>query len=163
MSHYTIPGNLQVTVPDNLRLMTPFILAEQGDWFEREIHFVRRLLTPGMAVVDVGANFGLYTLTCAHLVGPQGRVWAYEPASFPRYCLASSIEANGLPQVQLIGKALSDHIGFGRLGIVPNSELSSLNEARQMGENGRKAVEEKYNWESEGKKFLAIYEKVVGE
>lgn len=34
-------------------------------------------------------------------------------------------------------------------------------EARQMGENGRKAVEERYNWESEGKKLLEIYEDLL--
>ena len=30
-------------------------------------------------------------------------------------------------------------------------------EARQMGENGRRAVLEKDNWETEGKKLLAVY------
>ncbi len=31
-------------------------------------------------------------------------------------------------------------------------------EARRMGENGRRAVEEKYNWETEGRKLLQLYE-----
>jgi len=31
-------------------------------------------------------------------------------------------------------------------------------EARSMGENGRKAVQENYNWEAEGKTLIAIYE-----
>jgi len=30
-------------------------------------------------------------------------------------------------------------------------------EAKKMGENGRKAVLEKYNWENESKKLLKIY------
>jgi len=34
-------------------------------------------------------------------------------------------------------------------------------EARQMGENGRRAVEEKYNWEKEGKKLLKLYEELL--
>jgi glycosyltransferase involved in cell wall biosynthesis len=34
-------------------------------------------------------------------------------------------------------------------------------EAMKMGENGRKAVLEKYNWESEGKKLLEVYAKVI--
>lgn len=33
-------------------------------------------------------------------------------------------------------------------------------EAKKMGENGRKAVLEKYNWENESKKLLKIYEKL---
>jgi len=31
---------------------------------------------------------------------------------------------------------------------------------KQMGENGRRAVEEKYNWERESKKLLTVYEKL---
>jgi len=34
-------------------------------------------------------------------------------------------------------------------------------EARKMGENGRKAVLEKYNWENESKKLLALYEDLL--
>ena len=34
-------------------------------------------------------------------------------------------------------------------------------EARKMGENGRKAVLEKYNWENESKKLLEIYEELL--
>jgi len=34
------------------------------------------------------------------------------------------------------------------------------NEAKKMGENGKKAVLEKYNWENESKKLLKIYEKL---
>ncbi|NER23858.1 MAG: glycosyltransferase family 4 protein [Symploca sp. SIO1C2] len=34
-------------------------------------------------------------------------------------------------------------------------------EAEQMGKNGRKAVEEKYNWEAEAKKLIALYEKLL--
>ncbi len=30
-----------------------------------------------------------------------------------------------------------------------------------MGENGRKAVEEKYNWEQEGIKLLKVYEELL--
>ncbi|MBE3128509.1 MAG: glycosyltransferase family 4 protein, partial [Actinobacteria bacterium] len=34
-------------------------------------------------------------------------------------------------------------------------------EARKMGENGRKAVLEKYNWENESKKLLKLYEEIL--
>ena len=34
-------------------------------------------------------------------------------------------------------------------------------EAKRMGENGRKAVLEKYNWENESKKLLQVYEKLI--
>jgi len=34
-------------------------------------------------------------------------------------------------------------------------------EARRMGENGKRAVKEKYNWEQEAKKLLAVYERLL--
>ena len=34
-------------------------------------------------------------------------------------------------------------------------------EEAKMGENGRKAVLEKYNWENESKKLLKIYEELA--
>jgi FkbM family methyltransferase len=132
---FSIPGGSSITVPDDIRLMTPFVLAEQGDWFEGEIHFIRRWLKPGMIVVDVGANYGLYTITCAQRVGRSGRVWAYEPASLPRSFLAQSVAKNGLDNVRIAEKALSDHEGSARLGIAANAELNSLNESGQSGEN----------------------------
>lgn len=41
--------------------------------------------------------------------------------------------------------------------LVDNPDL-----ARQMGENGRKAVQERYNWGQEEKKLLALYESLLG-
>ena len=39
--------------------------------------------------------------------------------------------------------------------------LEHPDEARKMGENGRKAVVVKYNWEKESKKLIAVYEKLL--
>jgi glycosyltransferase involved in cell wall biosynthesis len=39
--------------------------------------------------------------------------------------------------------------------------LEHPNEAKQMGENGRKAVEEKYNWELQEKKLIALYQELL--
>jgi len=41
--------------------------------------------------------------------------------------------------------------------------LEHSEEAKEMGENGRKAVEEKYNWETESKKLLQIYRELLQE
>jgi glycosyltransferase involved in cell wall biosynthesis len=40
--------------------------------------------------------------------------------------------------------------------------LSHPEEARRMGENGRRAVSERYNWEREKHKLLELYEEVLG-
>lgn len=131
---YAIPGDLNVIAPADLKLITPYVLAEQGDWFESEIHFVRRFLQPGMGVVDIGANFGLYTLTSARAVGPTGWVASFEPGSLPRGCLAQSLRLNALPQVTLHNQALSNRVGSARLGLADNSELNSLADTGPEGE-----------------------------
>lgn len=38
-----------------------------------------RVVRPGNVVFDVGANVGFYTLLASELVGPAGRVFAFEP------------------------------------------------------------------------------------
>jgi len=41
--------------------------------------FLSRYVTPGMTVIDIGANIGPYSLFLAELVGDQGQVLAFEP------------------------------------------------------------------------------------
>lgn len=49
-------------------------------WMGRdEAVLLRRLVRPGLHVIDVGANIGLYSLLLARLVGPSGSVLAFEP------------------------------------------------------------------------------------
>jgi protein O-GlcNAc transferase len=67
-----IVNDVHVTIPSSLQLMTPYVLHEQGDWFEDEIKFLRTFIKPGMGIIDIGANYGLYTLTIAKIVGDNG-------------------------------------------------------------------------------------------
>jgi len=39
--------------------------------------------------------------------------------------------------------------------------MEHVDEAKKMGENGRKAVIEKYNWENEGEKLLNLYMEIL--
>ena len=69
---FTIKNNISVIAPDSIGLMTPFVLQEQNDWFEDEMKFMRHFIKPGMKIIDIGANYGLYTLTIAKLAGESG-------------------------------------------------------------------------------------------
>lgn len=122
----TMAGDVRIAVPDALGLITSYVLCEQQDWFEDEIHFVRTLLSPSDRILDIGANYGTYTLSMARIVGDSGHVWAFEPATSTAAYLARSIELNGLRNVTLTQAALSDHAGRAQLGLHPNSELNSL-------------------------------------
>jgi FkbM family methyltransferase len=48
----------------------------------------------GMAVVDIGANIGYYTLLLSSLVGARGEVHAFEPAKEAFSLLGESVERN---------------------------------------------------------------------
>jgi FkbM family methyltransferase len=43
---------------------------------------IRRWLRPGMVALDIGANVGGHALPMADLVGPSGRVYAFEPTGW---------------------------------------------------------------------------------
>ncbi len=115
-----------IFVPPSLRFLSTYVLVEQEDWFEKEIRFVRALLHPGMRAIDVGANYGVYTLALAQAVGRGGAVWAFEPAEQTLALLRATVAVNELAQVTVCPVALSDHAGTGFLGVQTNSELNSL-------------------------------------
>jgi glycosyltransferase involved in cell wall biosynthesis len=82
--------------------------------------------------------------------------------------------ASGLPIVASnfpLWKQIVDDIGCG-LTVDPLNPIQIAealeyliehpDEANKMGNNGRKAVLEKYNWESESKKLLTVYESLLG-
>lgn len=128
-----LPGGLQIQVPDSLDLITPYVLLEQGDWFEDEIKFLRKILRSGEKIIDIGANYGTYTLTMARAVGEGGALWAFEPATSTAQCLRASIEANGFGHVVLEQCALSSAPGKARLALNANSELNAITKGAVAG------------------------------
>ena len=64
---------------------------------------------PNATVVDVGANVGYYTLLAARLVGPEGRVVAFEPNPVVRAQLERHVCDNGVQdRVSIEPTALAD-------------------------------------------------------
>ena len=73
-----------------------------GRYEPQETQLAMRLLRPGMLAVDVGANWGYFTLLCAHLVGSSGRVIALEPHPRLSSMLAENAATNRLSQVDVL-------------------------------------------------------------
>lgn len=61
--------------------------------------FLRRYLRREDSVADIGANVGLVTLQLGALVGPGGRVDAFEPSSLMRRRLNENLSLNRMVQV----------------------------------------------------------------
>jgi FkbM family methyltransferase len=117
---------IKLAVPATLDSITTYVLLEQERWFEKETEFVARWLRPGMTAIDIGANLGVYALQMARLVGPAGRVFAYEPGSVARALLERSRELNAATTLQIFPFALSDRTGEGNLVFGSSSELNAL-------------------------------------
>lgn len=68
-------------------------------------------LRPGDVFVDVGANFGFFSLLASRLVGPEGAVVAIEasPSTYER--LLDHVRMNGADNVACVNVAASDHQG----------------------------------------------------
>jgi FkbM family methyltransferase len=117
---------VRVVVPNSLDLITPYVLREQLDFFEDELAFVRQLLRPGQQVIDIGANYGVYTLPMAAKLGPGGHLWAFEPTSSTAEFLAKGISENAFGQVTLVRSAVSSAPGSAQISLQYHSELNSL-------------------------------------
>jgi len=72
---------------------------------------MRSFLTPGMSVIDVGANIGYFTMLAASRVGPTGRVAAFEPSPDNLDLLKRSAAANGFANVETHTLAVADEPG----------------------------------------------------
>ncbi len=81
----------------------------------------RRLLRPGMNVLDLGANIGFFTLLAASLVGPSGSVVAVEPNPANARLIEASRRANAFDQVEVLQVAAGRAHGL----LVLNTDFSN--------------------------------------
>jgi FkbM family methyltransferase len=73
-----------------------------GSYEPQVTRVLTRLLSPGMTVVDVGANWGYFTLLAASRVGPTGRVVAFEPDPRMFRLLERNLALNAFPHVEAL-------------------------------------------------------------
>lgn len=85
------------------------------------------LLEPGDTAVDVGANVGVHTLSLARIVGPSGKVFAFEPNPGVTKRLRQNIELNGFSHVRVDGRALGDRAAQGALRVPAAGSAEACN------------------------------------
>jgi FkbM family methyltransferase len=75
---------------------------------EKEYGCLPTLLAPGDWVLDIGANVGHYAMRMSELVGPAGRVIAFEPVPDTFALLAANVRRFPHANVTLLNVAVSD-------------------------------------------------------
>jgi FkbM family methyltransferase len=82
-----------------------------GRYEPQETVIFNRLVDPGSVVVDVGANWGYFTLLAADRAGRDGRVFALEPNPNLFGQLRANVDQNGYGNVTCLALAASDREG----------------------------------------------------
>lgn len=80
-------------------------------WLKEEgtMRWLHDELRPGDSFMDVGANIGIYTIAAAHRVGPEGKVYAFEPHKVNALTLMRNVRLSKLAdRIDLFFCPLSD-------------------------------------------------------
>jgi FkbM family methyltransferase len=88
----------------------------RGRYEQDEIRLVHALLKPGDTAIDVGSHIGFFTMVMASLVGPGGRVYAFEPLDTNAELLERSIAEN----------RFADRVVFQRAAVGASSGSATL-------------------------------------
>lgn len=86
-------------------------IKRDGYWEFWITRFLGLEIQPGWTVIDVGANFGYYTMLFADLVTEEGQVWAFEPNNYLANLIYASTTENGFENVNIERLALSNYDG----------------------------------------------------
>jgi FkbM family methyltransferase len=107
------------------------VLAISGVWEPNVTAAFREALAPGDVCLDLGAHIGYYTVLAARLVGPEGHVYAFEPAPQIYRALCTNVELNRLRNVTPVQLAVGEQEGRALLyeGPGSNSGMATLSPA----------------------------------
>lgn len=97
------------------------------NWAEYpSVQACRRLIRPGMTVIDAGAHIGYYTRIFSELVGPAGRVLAFEAEPENFQLLRAHVSGAKYRNVEVLPYAVADRAGKLRLHLSPGHTNHSL-------------------------------------
>ena len=91
--------------------------------------FIQEHCKPGGTLIDIGAHFGIFTISALRKVGPSGRVISFEPCAATRSVLFKTLALNGfdgIPEVR--NEAVSNVTGQSSFfsSTIPGDAANSL-------------------------------------
>jgi FkbM family methyltransferase len=90
--------------------------SDHGCWLgiyeQKKRTLFEKTVTENNVVYDVGAHVGFYTLLASDLVGPVGKVFAFEPVPENLSCLREHIRINGVHNVSVFESAVAERSGW---------------------------------------------------
>lgn len=132
-------GLTEIEVAGGLLAGTHLVLnlqTEKDYWlgnYETDLQeAIRELVKPGMVAYDLGSNIGYISLLMAKYVGPQGKVFAFEPLPENQKRLRNNLDLNPDLNVELIPLAVGDSSGKKQFLVHSSGGMGKL-----RGANGR--------------------------
>jgi len=95
-----------------------------GEFSELELTLFEQICKPGTIMIEVGANIGTHTMALSHLVGENGRVYAFEPQRIVFQTLCANMALNSITNVEAFQVAVSDEEGS---LLIPDFDYASEN------------------------------------
>lgn len=108
---------------------------------EDELLVYENILKAGDVVVDIGANIGIYALTAAQHIGPEGRVLAFEPHPRTLAKLRRNIALNDVATVTVLPKAVADQAGTMQMQTVSHRDAGRNSLLTEMNKKGLATVD----------------------
>lgn len=105
---------------------TRAVLGQAGGCEPEVVHLMDRVLREGDTAIDAGANVGFFTLLMAKIVGPSGKILAFEPAINNSLKLSDNVALNGLKNVEIHVAPLSDKAEEVMFYMCADSGLNSM-------------------------------------
>jgi FkbM family methyltransferase len=100
-----------------------YVYADVGDWSGRHHYFcggyrdpangllIKKCLRAGDTYIDVGANYGIFSILASRIVGPEGRVISFEPNPQVHRVLQAMLAINHISNCEAMNVGLSDAAG----------------------------------------------------
>ena len=133
----------------DLREGIDFSIFLLGGFELQNLRAYSELIKSGDDVLDIGANIGAHTLPLARLVGPTGRVIAFEPTNFAAAKMRANIALNpdlapriSFHQAMLVANtgAVPEPALFSSWPLVGGGHLHEKHKGRLMETHGARAV-----------------------
>lgn len=100
-----------------------------------------RTVRENSVVFDVGAHVGFYTLLASVLVGPRGRVFAFEPFAANLVYLKEHLRLNNIDNVMVVEAAVSEKCGMTFFDEGPSSSMGHISPSGRL-QVGTVAIDE---------------------
>jgi FkbM family methyltransferase len=83
-------------------------MAEYGEWKGELVNKLKNIIPEGGVVVEVGSNIGTHTVPIAQYLGPNGKVYAFEPQRLIFQLLCANLICNEVYNVFAYNAAVGD-------------------------------------------------------